>query len=110
MDAQFNLFNVDLVDTSYSGGLYTNGNTTLHNFSLEGGHLYYATNTEVVMAYEQQGADGYAKDWMRYTLGMNYFFYQHDIKVQLAYRDNENYKGQINLGQTEIFVQGQYTF
>jgi len=65
---------------------------------------------ELVLGYESQDADGYADAWTRKSVGLNYFFKKHDIKVQASYRMNEDKDGASGNDLDELFIQAQYVF
>ncbi len=109
VDAQYNSFDADTVETGFTGGLYTDGTTTLTNAAIEGGYMINKT-IEIVAAYQTQDADGYATSWDRTSVGANWFIQKHDIKVQLSYRMGENLKGVENDDEDEVFLQTQFVF
>ncbi len=110
VDAEYNLFNVEAVDPTLTSGLYTNGDTKLTNYAVEGGYMVLPSKLELVASYQGQDADGYAKVWTRTELGANWFFAGHDIKVQGTYRANKNVNGISGFDRDEYYVQGQYVF
>ncbi|NOQ90533.1 MAG: hypothetical protein GQ549_06275 [Gammaproteobacteria bacterium] len=109
VDAQFNTFDADMVDSGYNGGLYENGETTLENAAIEAGYMINNT-IEIVAAYQTQDADGYATSWDRTSVGANWFINKHDTKVQLSYRMGENLNGVANDDEDELFLQTQFVF
>lgn len=110
VDAQYNLFNAETIVGSYTGGIYEDGETELTNFAIEGGYMAIPSKLELVAGYEVQDADHYSDEWTRTSLGMNYFFAKHDIKLQMTYRMGENINGVKNSDLDELFVQAQYVF
>lgn len=110
IDAQYNLFNAELVDGTVTDGLYENGETDLTNYAIEGGYMVLPSKLELVAGYQVQDADNYATEWTRTSVGANWFFHKHDIKVQLSYRMGENVKGQQDNDEDELFLQTQYVF
>jgi phosphate-selective porin OprO/OprP len=109
IDAQYNSFDADTVETGFNGGLYTNGSTTLTNAAIEGGYMIDNT-VEIVAGYQTQDADGYATSWDRKSVGVNWFINKHDTKVQLTYRMGENLNGVENDDEDEVFLQTQFVF
>ena len=109
VDAQFNTFDADMVDSGYNGGLYENGETTLENAAIEAGYMINKT-IEIVAAYQTQDADGYATSWDRTSVGANWFINKHDTKVQLSYRMGENLNGVADNDEDELFLQTQFVF
>lgn len=110
VDAQRNLFNADAKDPSFTGGLFRGGSTELANYSIEGGYMIVPSRLELVAGYQAQDADNYAETWTRTSLGVNYFFQGHDIKLQCTYRMGENLDGVNGNDRDEIFVQAQHVF
>ena len=109
IDAQYNSFNADTVETGFTGGLYQNGTTTLTNAAVEGGYMINNT-VEIVAGYQTQDADGYATSWDRTSIGANWFINKHDTKVQLTYRMGENLNGEEKNDEDEVFLQTQFVF
>lgn len=110
LDAQYNLFISELVESGITSGLYKNSKTDLSNMAIEAGYMILPGKFEIVTAYESQDADNYTKEWTRISGGLNYFIAKHDIKIQATYRVGENLKGQKNNDEDELFVQMQYVF
>ncbi len=109
VDAQYNSFDADTVETGFTGGLYKNGTTTLTNAAIEGGYMINNT-IEIVAGYQTQDADGYATAWNRTSVGANWFINKHDTKVQLSYRMGESLNGIENNDEDEVFLQTQFVF
>jgi hypothetical protein len=109
IDAQYNSFDSEMVDASYTGGLYRSGKTTLENTAIEGGYMFN-NKVEIVAGYQSQDADNYATSWNRSSLGANWFIKGNDIKVQLSYRIGENLDGVSGNDKDEIFLQTQFDF
>ncbi len=110
VDAQYNSFDAETVDPTVTSGVYRNGETTLTNWSVEGGYMIVPSKWEMVLGYQEQDADGYQDVWTRTSVGLNWFIKKQDIKVQLSYRMGENLKGQNSKDRDEIFLQTQYVF
>ncbi|VAV83014.1 hypothetical protein MNBD_DELTA01-669 [hydrothermal vent metagenome] len=110
VDAQYNRFSVDTVDSTYSRGIFKNGDTTLTNLAVEGGYMVIPDKLEIVAAYQSQDADSYATEWTRNSVGFNYFFEKHDVKAQVTYRMGKDLDGIKGNDEDEVFVQAQYVF
>lgn len=110
IDAQYNIFNAETVDTAYTSGMYENGETKLTNYAIEGGYMVVPSTLEVVAGYQVMDADNYDDAWTRTSFGFNYYIEKHDIKVQTTYRMGSNLKGVTDSDEDELFVQAQYVF
>ena len=110
VDAEYNLFNAELVDDGITSGIYEDSETDLENWAIEGGYMVVPNRLELVAGYQNQDADGYDEEWNRISVGANYFIKKHDIKVQATYRMNENVDGIDGEDEDEFFLQGQYVF
>ncbi|MCK4675397.1 MAG: hypothetical protein KAT61_05740 [Gammaproteobacteria bacterium] len=109
IDAQYNSFDADTVESGFTDGLYKNGTTTLTSAAIEGGFMINNT-IEIVAGYQTQDADGYVTSWDRSSVGVNWFINKHDTKVQLSYRMGENLNGVENDDEDELFLQTQFVF
>ncbi len=110
VDAQYNVINASTVDNAYDGGIFKAGETTLTQMALEGGYMVIPSRLELVAGIQTMDADGYKKVWTRNSLGINWFFHKHDIKVQLTYRQGSNLYGKDGKDQDELFLQTLYVF
>jgi hypothetical protein len=110
IDAQYNMFDAETTDSTFTSGIYKNGETELTNYAIEGGYMIIPERLELVAAYQAQDADNYDDEWTRTSIGANYFIKKHDIKMQLAYRMGENLKGVTDNDENELFFQTQYVF
>lgn len=110
VDAEYNVFDADTVDSTVTSGIFKDGSTKLKNFSVEGGYMVIPSTIELVAGYESQDADNYAGNWTRTSVGANYFFKKHDIKTQLTYRMGKDVDGVKDSDENELFIQAQYVF
>ncbi len=106
VDWQFNRFDVETVQ-NISSGLYLNGKTTLRNAAIEGGYMF-DKRYELVAAFQQQDADGYATPWQRRSIGINWFINHIDTKVALSWRQGKHLDGIVNNDKDELFLQAQF--
>lgn len=110
VDAEYNTFSADNVDSTFTGGLYKNGSTTLDTYAIKAGYMILPAKFEVIADYQGLDADNYADTWTRSEVGVNYYVAKHDIKFQVTYRMNSNVKGVNNADEDELFAQAQYVF
>jgi hypothetical protein len=109
VDAQYNSFDSETVESGVTDGIYVNGKTTLTNAAIEGGYMFGET-IELVAGYQTQDADGYATSWNRTSAGVNWYINRQDTKVQLTYRMGESLNGIKNNDTDEVFLQTQFLF
>ena len=110
VDAEYNKFDTELIESGVTSGIYKNSQSDLENWSVEGGYMVIPNKLEIVAGYSSQDADNYATEWNRTSLGANYFFKKHDIKVQLTWQMNEDEDGVKGKDADEAFLQTQYVF
>ena len=111
IDAEYNILKPELVDQSFTGGIYQNGETDLKNWAIEGGYMFTGNMFEIGAGYQSQDADGYSDKWTRTSFFSNWFITKnHDIKTQLTYRIGKNVDGVKDNDVDEIFLQAQYVF
>lgn len=110
VDAEYNMFNAELVETGVTGGLYRNSETDLENWSIEGGYMVIPDKLEIVAGYSSQDADNYTTEWNRTSIGANYFIRKHDVKIQATWQMNEDMDGSPGNDADEFFLQTQYVF
>lgn len=109
VDAEFNSADADLVTAGVDNGIYAGSSTTLESFAIEGGYLI-AGQVEAIYGFESLDADGYSEAWTRNSVGVNYYFEKHDIKLSTTYRINADKDGKAGNDVDELFVQMQYVF
>jgi hypothetical protein len=111
IDAEYNIFKTELVDDSFTGGIYEDGETDLENWAIEGGYMFSGNMFEIGAGYQSQDADNYDEEWTRTSFFVNWFITKnHDIKTQFTYRIGENKDGVNNNDVDEVFLQAQYVF
>jgi hypothetical protein len=65
---------------------------------------------EIIAGYQDMDADNYANVWKRTLIGANYFFHNHDIKIQTTYQVGKSLDGKEDNDANELFIQFQYVF
>jgi hypothetical protein len=110
VDLEYNQIDGDLVDPSFTGGLFLNGQTTLEKWQLEGGYMLPMIPIELVYKHDSFDADGYDKTWTGDDFALNYFFNQHKAKVQLVYRLGRNVAGVDGDDLNTFIMQWQFVF
>ena len=109
-DAELQSITADTIDGSFSGGIFEAGTTDLTVLSLEGGYMVKPKMAEVVAGFESIDADGYQTAWNRTSMGFNYFWNKHKVKIQATYRIGEDLNGVEGADTNETFVQFQFVF
>ena len=110
IDVEYNMFTTETIDSSFTGGIYENGETDLENYAVEGGYMIVPDMIELVAGYQMLDADTYKEEWTRTSVGANWFIKKHDIKIQLTYRMGQNLNGVEDNDEDEVFMQAQYVF
>ena len=110
VDAQYNRFEVDAVDDTYSSGIFKGGDTTLEALAIEGGYMLIPSRLEIVAAYQEMDTDSYARSWTRRSIGANYFINKHNTKLQATFRQGRDLDGVKDKDNDELFIQAQYIF
>jgi phosphate-selective porin len=110
VDAEYNIFTVDAVDETFSGGLFENGETRLTTWSVEGGYMIMPGRLELAAGYQSMDADTYSDPWTRTSVGVNWFVKGHDIKFVSTYRMGKRLNGKAGNDVDELFLQAQYVF
>ena len=110
IDVEYNLISGDTVDPTFTGGVYSNGSTELDKFQLEGGYMFTGNRFEIVGRWQFIDADNYQDVWEATEIGLNYFWNEHKVKVQLTYRMGENVFGVRGDDIDSSFLQFQYVF
>ncbi len=108
-DLAYQTINAETVDTGFTGGIYSSGETDLDKLTFEAGYML-AKNFEIAAGYESQDADNYATEWERMNVGLNWFFNKHKAKVQLTYRMGENVDGVDGADTDTTYLQSQFVF
>jgi phosphate-selective porin OprO/OprP len=107
---QYNSISGDTVDLTFTGGIYRDGATDLDQIGLMAGYMLVGHRVEVVGKWDRQDADNYEDAWSLTTLGLNYFWNRHKVKLQLNYRMTENLFGIRGNDQDATAVQMQFVF
>lgn len=110
VDAEYNVIHAELIDGAFTGGVYVAGETELTKYQLEGGYVLPGDRFEVVGRYDAFDADGFATTWTGLTVGVNYFWNEHDVKVQALYRQDSDVAGVRGDDLDSIVVQWQFVF
>jgi hypothetical protein len=83
----------DLRNTTFTGGLYSNGNTDLNKFTDNGGYMVYRDKVELAGSYALLTASNYTASWDSYRVGLNYFVHEYTIRFSGDITFNANAYG-----------------
>ncbi|TDI32610.1 MAG: hypothetical protein E2P03_06465 [Acidobacteria bacterium] len=109
-DVEYQKITGDIVDDTFTGGLYRNGTTDLDIFAVEAGYMLPNNHLELVAGWDSLDADNYDDAWTRIKAGVNWFWNKHKAKTQISYRKSDNYLGQAGVDADAITVQMQFVF
>jgi phosphate-selective porin OprO and OprP len=98
------------VAEGFSGGLYENGRAVLNVFGIEGGYMLRAPHLEVLGAFDTLQADTLEAVAHRPAIGVNWYFAQHNVKLQLMHRETFNDKGVRDARVHVTYAQAQFAF
>ena len=110
VDAQYNSFDAETVDSAVTSGIYQDGETTLESYAVKAGYMIVPSTFEAVVAYDALDADGYEEAWTRTSVGANWYFNKHATKVQLTYVMGSDVGGVKDEDQDELYLQASYYF
>lgn len=109
-DAEYQRVSGDTVDPTFTGGAYRDGTTDLDKLSLEVGYMLPKNHLELVAAWDSLDATNYQDAWTATELGVNYYWNQHNLKLQLNYRIGENVFGVAGDDQDTVLAMMQLLF
>ena len=109
-DAEYNFINGDLVDKTFTGGLYRNGKTDLTKFSVNAGYMVLHNHLELVLGYSMLDADNYEDAWTRAQFGLNWFLHKYNLRFQGNYWLVQNVLGVKDADSGTVLAQGQFLF
>lgn len=110
VDLEYNQIVADLIDRSFTGGLYVDGSSTLKKWQLEAGYMLANVPLELVWKHDSFDADGFDRKWEGDDLALNYFFNKHKAKVQFVYRLGRNVLGVDGDDRDTFIMQWQFVF
>jgi len=78
-DVEYQRIHSDLRNGTFTGGLYSNGNTDLNKLTVNGGYMIYRDKVELAGSYALLTASNFASNWNSYRVGLNYFVHEYAI-------------------------------
>jgi hypothetical protein len=79
-------------------------------FGIEGGYMLRAPHLEVLGAFDTLQADTLEAVAHRPAIGVNWYFAQHNVKLQLMHRETFNDKGVRDARVHVTYAQAQFAF
>jgi len=109
-DVEYEAVTGDTVDATFTGGAFLNGSTQLDKYQIEAGYMLPGDRVELAGKFQGLDADNYGTAWEATEVGLNYFWNQHKVKLQLTYRMGENVFGVVGDDSDSVFLQWQFVF
>jgi phosphate-selective porin OprO and OprP len=124
VDVAYQTFSAETVDPTVTDGLVLNGDADFDTYMAKGGYMIPlgANFIEPVVGYQVLDADAVADKDERFLAGLNYFFNEHNDKIQLTYErgsdvfatdnasDNDANETAVGDDQDRAFLQFQHLF
>jgi Phosphate-selective porin O and P len=110
IDLEFQRVSGSTVDSTFTGGIYTNGSTRLYKLGVEAGFMVIAPKLELLggvstLAIRDRVAVAYQP-----AVGLAWYLAQHRLKFQFMHREDFNAMGISGDRGRATFVQAQYVF
>jgi len=109
-DAEYQIVDGDTIDPAFTGGIYRDGSTQLDKMALVAGYMFAGRPIEIVVGWDSQDADNYATAWTRTTAGVNVYFNEHDLKLQIDYQQVSNFLGMRDQDHNVVLASTQFKF
>lgn len=108
-DVEYQRIHSDL-RTSFTGGLYRNGNTDLNKFTVNGGYMIYRDKIELAGSYAVMTANNFPSDWNSYRAGLNWFVHEYAIRFSADMTFNTNAYGTTGAWENVGRLQAQFAW
>jgi phosphate-selective porin OprO and OprP len=110
VDIEFQRVSGTTVDSTFTGGIYSDGSTRLYKSGFEAGYMVIPPRFEVLgsfatLAIRDRDAVAYQP-----AVGLAWYFAQHRLKFQVMHREDFNAMGISGDRARATFVQAQYVF
>lgn len=100
----------DLRNATFTGGLYSNGNTDLNKFTINGGYMIFRDKVELAGSYALMTASNFPSNWDSYRVGLNYFVHEYAIRFSTDVTFNVNAYGTDGATETVGRLQAQFAW
>lgn len=109
-DIEFQKISGETVDSTFTGGLYEDGETDLDKMAVEGGYMFRNNHLELVAGWDSQDASNYETAMKRTYLGVNIYVNQHKAKFQGTWTMVDDFLGVGGDDRDLLQVQFQFGF
>ena len=105
-DVEYQYIRADLIDPTFTGGLYVNGGSNLNKFSINGGYML-PHDVELVGGWSIVDASGFQRGLSETKVGINWYVMKYAIRFSATYSFVNNVNGTPgnNLGVTRVLAQ-----
>jgi hypothetical protein len=79
-DIEYQRIHSDLRNATFTGGLYSKGDTDLNKFTINGGYMIYRDKVELAGSYALLTASNFPSNWETYRVGLNYCVHEYTIR------------------------------
>jgi hypothetical protein len=110
LDAEYHRVAARTVDTSFSGGLYMSGKTSLNQFGVEAGWMLVRRRLEALAAFDTMTVAGRDAIASRPAVGANWYFSGHNVKLEMMHRETYNDRGVRGARLHATYLQAQIAF
>jgi hypothetical protein len=92
-DVEYQRIHSDLRNTTFTGGLYSNGDSSLNKFTVNGGYMIYRDKVELAGSYAMLTASNFASNMDSYRAGLNWFVHEYTVRFSADVTFNVNAYG-----------------
>jgi hypothetical protein len=105
-DLEYQFIHGNLIDSSFTGGMYVNGRTNMNKFSATGGYML-PRDVELVGAWSRVGATGFVRPLTETKVGVNWYVMKYAIRFSATYSWMTNMNGTpgYNIGVARALAQ-----
>ena len=109
-DIEYQHIHSDLRNATFTGGLYSNGNTDLNKFTVNGGYMIYRDKVELAGSYALLTASNFPSNWHSYRAGLNWFVHEYAIRFSADVTFNVNAYGTDGAWENVGRLQAQFAW
>ena len=109
-DLEYQYVHSKLLNQNFTGGIYENGTSGLHKFTVNGGYMVYKDEWETTATFSMLDASNFASLWTQTTLGVNWFIHRYDVRMSANYSFNNNVSGITGTWENVARIQAQFAW